>query len=417
MHMDASINSMGGRPVAVTGMGVVCNLGPCLADALPHLQDGRPGPFAVEPTAEAMEARCRIIGHVTADVSDEAIGITKKEGRFFGRSARLALRAAREAIDRSGLDTRHAAIFIGSGTGDVPTHQEVAGRLASGGARRVSPTVVPRLMASTVSANLATVLRTDGPSLSIAAACAGGAANLALAALMIRSGQATAALAGGVESYDPHFHAGFDAMHAYSGVDNDRPHRASRPYAADRAGFIFAEGAGVLVLEDLDRARARGARILGLILGCGLSSNGDGQMVVPSNGGGILAMQRALDQAGIAVERVDYINTHGTATPLGDVAEVGAIRALFGDQRVRYGSTKGYTGHTISAAGAIEAAFTLEMLRGGWLAPSVNADPLDPEVEDFPPLRETWRGPLTTALSNSFGFGGTNVCLVLGRGD
>ncbi|MGD9546236.1 MAG: beta-ketoacyl synthase [Candidatus Krumholzibacteriia bacterium] len=415
--MDASINSRDGRLVAVTGMGVVCNLGPTLADALPHLREGRPGPFTAEPTAEAMEARCRIIGHVTADVSDEAIGITKKEGRFFGRSARLALRAAREAIARSGLNPGQSALFIGSGTGDVPTHQEVAGRLASGGARRVSPTVVPRLMSSTVSANLATVLRTDGPSLSIAAACAGGAANLALAALMIRSGQTESALAGGVESYDPHFHAGFDAMQAYNGTDNDRPERASRPYAADRAGFIFAEGAGVLALESLEHARARGAEVLGLILGSGLSSNADGQMVVPSNEGGVLAMRRALAHAGILPEHVDYINTHGTSTPLGDVAEAGSIRSLFGDHRVGYGSTKGYTGHTISAAGAIEAAFTLEMLRGGWLAPSVNADPLDPELEDYPPLREIRRGPWTTALSNSFGFGGTNVCLALGRGD
>lgn len=398
-------------------MGVVTNLGPDLRSATAFLLEGRAGPFCLESLAVAAGARCQIIGHVTADVGDEAIGITKKEGRFFGRAARLAMLAARHALAQSGLAPGNAALLVGSGTGDVPTHREVALRLADGGARRVSPTAVPKLMSSTVSANLATVLCTNGPSLSVAAACAGGAANIAMAAMMIQSGQADAALAGGVEAHDIHFHAGFDAMHAYNGTDNAAPDRASRPYAADRAGFIFAEGAGILALESLAHARGRGAEILGLIRGFGLSSNGDGQMVVPSRRGGVLAMERALAHAGLTTGQVDYINTHGTSTPLGDVAEVDAIRAVFQDQRVRYGSTKGYTGHTISAAGAIEAAFTIEMLRGGWLAPSVNADPLDPRLADYPPMREPWRGGLDTGLSNSFGFGGTNVCLVLGRAD
>ena len=283
----------------------------------------------------------------------------------------------------------------------------------SGSSRRVLPTVVPRMMASTASANLVNVLQTTGPSFTTSAACAGGAYNILLAAMLIESGHVEAAIAGGCEECDPHFHAGFDSMRAYNSDDNEHPERASRPYAADRAGFIFSEGAGIVVLETRAAAEARGATILGRVRGWGMSSDGEGDMVAPSSDGARRAIEMALAHAGLTPADVDYINTHGTSTPAGDVAEVRAIRAVFGDQHVAYSSTKGYTGHTVSAAGAIEAIFTLLMLKGGWVAPSVNARPLDPELADYPPVLDPTSMPLRHALSNSFGFGGTNVTLAL----
>jgi 3-oxoacyl-[acyl-carrier-protein] synthase-1 len=333
-----------------------------------------------------------------------------------GRVSLLALRATRLALAQAGVATRDAAVVVGSGTGDDETHREIAARLArSEGPRRVAPTAIPRLMASTVSANLATVLGSTGPSFSATAACAGGAYNLLLASQLIENGHVDVAVAGGADVADIHFHAAFDAMRAYTTVDNDRPERASRPYAADRAGFVFSEGAGILVLEARAHAEARGATVLGTLLGYGMSSDGTGNMVAPSPEGAELAMRRALAHAGLAPTGIDYVNTHATSTPLGDVSEVRAMRRVFGEARPRYSSTKGYTGHPVSAAGAIEAIFTLAMLRGGWIAPCPNAEPLDPELADFAPVVRPETRALRTALSNSFGFGGTNATLVLGH--
>ena len=238
-----------------------------------------------------------------------------------------------------------------------------------------------------------------------------------MAASWIREGIADAALAGGVEAEDVHFHLGFDSMRAYTRVDNHRPECASRPYAADRAGFVFGEGAGLLVLEAREAAERRGAEILGSLRGYGMSTDGSGQMVAPDSAGAELAMRRALRHAGLDPGLVGYLNTHGTSTPLGDVSEIRAVRRVFDGRVVPYGSTKGYTCHTVSAAGSLEAAFTLLMLREGWLAPSVNAEPLDPELLDYPPLVRPATTDAAWGLSNSFGFGGTNVTLVLGRED
>jgi 3-oxoacyl-[acyl-carrier-protein] synthase-1 len=380
------------------------------------LREGRPRPFARWPTAVEHGTQCEVVGIYPGDLAPARLGIDKGQARFMGRAALLALRAARLAIEEARRSPRDMAVVVGSGTGDVETHREVALRLARRrGSRRVSPTVIPRLMASTVPANLATVLGATGPSFTAAAACAGGAYNLLLAAQLIESGHVSAALAGGVEVADIHFHAGFDAMRAYTTEDNDRPERASRPYAADRSGFVFSEGAGVVVLETRAGAEARGAPILGVLRGGGMSSDGTGNMVAPSPEGAEVAMSRALDHAGLSSGDIDYVNTHGTSTPVGDVSEVRAMRKVFGERHVAYSSTKGYTGHPVSAAGPIEAIFTLAMLRGGWIAPCVNAEPLDPELLDYPPVVRPESRPLRTALSNSFGFGGTNATLVLGR--
>jgi 3-oxoacyl-[acyl-carrier-protein] synthase-1 len=404
------------REVVVTGTGVACHMGDDWPSIEAALREGRATPFARWPVAIEHGTQCELVGLYPGDLAPESLGIDKAQARFMGRAALLALRAARLALGQSGIATRELAVVVGSGTGDVATHREVAARLGrTEGSRKVSPTVIPRLMASTVPANLASVLGATGPSFTAAAACAGGAYNLLLAAQLVESGHVEAALAGGVDVADVHFHAGFDAMRAYTTRDNDRPERASRPYAADRAGFIFSEGAGVLVLETRAGARARGATILGTLLGYGTSSDGTGNMVAPSSEGAELAMRRALDHAEVSPEDVDYVNTHATSTPVGDLSEVRAMRRVFGQRHVAYSSTKGYTGHPVSAAGPVEAIFTLAMLRGGFIAPCVNAEPLDPELLDYPPVVRPESRPLRTALSNSFGFGGTNATLVLGR--
>jgi len=389
-----------------------------MGDDLPaieaDLREGRATPFSRWQSAVDYGARCQLIGIYPNDLSPASLGINKQHARFMGRAALMALRAAQIALEQSKIDTRDIAVVVGSGTGDVDAHVEIHDKLAqTKNARKVSPAIIPRLMASTVSANLAMVLGTTGPSFTATAACAGGAYNVLLAAELIEQGRVDGAIAGGVEVADIHFFAGFDSMRAYNGQDNDHPERASRPYAADRAGFIFSEGAGLVVLETREIANRRGAPILGVLRGYGMSSDGTREMVAPSMDGGVLAMQRALEHAGVAPEEIDYINTHATSTPLGDVSEVRAMRRILDDRHLPYSSTKGYTGHPVSAAGTIEAIFTLAMLREGWIAPSVNAEPLDPKFEDYPPVLVPTSRKLRLALSNSFGFGGTNATLVL----
>lgn len=399
--------------IVVTGAGVLCNLGDDLPTIEGMLRRGESKPFDTYDVAVKLQARCQVIGHYQGDVSDVALGIKKPQARFMGRASRLALKAARTAIAQSGRPSKDLAVVFGSGTGDSETHVEIRRKIDQySDSKKVPPTTIPKLMASTVSANLVHVLETTGPSFTATAACAGGNYNLLLAAMLIQSGHCEAALAGGVESRDEHFFAGFDAMGAYCRDSNDQPHRASRPYAADRAGFVFGEGAGAVILERRGAAEARGAKILGVLRGWGMTSDGSGEMVAPDWRGAHATLVSALRHAGIAPGDVDYVNTHGTSTPLGDTSEVKAMRELFEGRPVRYSSTKGYTGHTISAAGVIESIFTMAMVRDGWVAPSVHASPLDPEVADYPPVVEPTDAELRWAVSSSFGFGGTNAALV-----
>lgn len=402
------------QDVVVTGAGVCCNMGDDSAEIKSHLRNGKPSTFERWQPAIDYGARCHLSGRYHGDISNAALGVTKKQGRFMGTPSRYALRAARIAIAQANIDPRELAVVVGSGTGDVDTHRtvyDVLGKTSK--ATKIPPTVVPRLMASTVSANLVHVLCSTGPSFTATAACAGGTYNVLLAAQLIKSGHAKCAIAGGVETLDLHFYSGFDSMRAFNSGDNEDPSRASRPYAADRAGFILGEGSGILVLETRASAEARGAKILGAIRGFGMSSDGSGEMVAPSSDGAFRSMKQALENAGCSPDDIDYINTHGTSTPLGDVTEVRAIRKLFGDRKVTYSSTKGYTGHAVSGAGAIEAIFALWMLDEGWLAPSIHAAPVDPEIADYPPLMEPTDRQCHIALSNSLGFGGTNATLIL----
>ena len=402
------------REIVVTGAGVCCHFGDDLDQITADLRSGKNTPFVTYDEAVRYGGRCQIIGLYPGALELDDLDLTKQQARFMGRAPKLALKAARHALKQSGVDPSPLAVIVGSGAGNVETHREIATKLEQHGMRRISATVIPKLMASTVSANLVNALRTKGPSFTASAACSGGAYNILLAAGFIETGRIDAALAGGVEVADPHFYAGFDSMRAYNGQDNDHPERASRPYAKDRAGFIFSEGAGIVILEARDVAEKRGAPILGVLKGFGMSSDGVGEMVAPSWEGAFAAMKNALTDVGIEPDDVDYVNTHGTSTPLGDLSEVQAMRKLFGERKISYSSTKGYTGHPVSAAGVIETVFTMAMMRDGWIAPSVNALPLDPELDDYPPVLEPTDKSMSIALSNSFGFGGTNVSLVLG---
>ncbi len=399
--------------IVFTGYGLVCPLGDDVSLVADGIRRGQGKPFQTYAEAVELGGRCQLIGPYDGDVSNGALGISAAQGRFMGRNARLALKAARSAIARADCGTRDLAVLVGSASGDMEMHDEVRAKLEkTRSMRKVSPAAVPRLMASTVSANLSTVLEATGASCSVSAACATGAYNMVLAALLLRSGAIVRALAGGAEAPHVSFYAGFDSMRALNGEEGADPNRASRPYAADRQGFIFSEGAGVAILETRASAEARGAEVLGVLAGFGLSSDGSGDMVAPTWSGGLAAMRAALASANAEPQDVDYINTHGTSTPMGDLGEVRAIRELFG-RHIPYSSIKGYTGHSASGAGAIEAIVTLEMLRHGWMAPSIHARPLDPAIQDYPPVLEPTDLPIRLALSNSFGFGGTNTSLAL----
>ena len=400
--------------IVITGLGACCHFGDDLDLISKDLRSGKNTAFQTYNDSVRYGGRCQIIGLYEGSLANDVLDITKQESRFMGRAAKLALKATRKALLQSKLNPGPAALVVGSGTGDVATHREVMETLNESGMRRTSATVIPKLMASTVSANLSSILRTKGPSFTVSAACAGGAYNILLAASLIESGIVDCAIAGGVEIADPHFFAGFDSMRAYNSKNNDDPITASRPYSANRAGFIFSEGAGIVVLEKRETAEQRGVPIQGVLKGYGMSSDGSGEMVAPSWEGALSSMENALTHAAVSHEKIDYVNTHGTSTPLGDLSEIRAMRTLFNERLVHYSSTKGYTGHPVSAAGAIEAIFTILMLRGDWIAPSINATPLDPTLKDYPPTIQPTRKELHTALSNSFGFGGTNVTLVLG---
>lgn len=404
------------REVVFTGCGACCHMGDDWTFIETSLREGRVTPFKRWEEAIEYGAQCELSGLYPHELNPAALGITKQQARFMGRAALLGLRATRLALEQSGVNPKRAAVVVGSGTGDVATHRDTYEKLErSRKTKRVGPTVIPRMMSSTVSANLAMVLESTGPSFSASAACAGGAYNILLAAGMIERGIVETAVAGGVEVKDIHFYAGFDAMRAYTHTDNDRPDKASRPFAADRAGFVFSEGAGIVVLESRETAEARGAKVLGVLRGYGMSSDGGGSMVAPATAGAEQAMRAALADAGVEAGAIDYVNMHATSTPLGDVSEVRAVQSVLAGRHVPYSSTKAYTGHPISAAGALEAIFTLAMMRGSWIAPSANAEPLDPEIEDYPPVVRPMSRQIELALSNSFGFGGTNAALVLGR--
>ena len=400
------------RRVVVTGMGLVSCLGNDLDTVSGALREGRSGLRAM-PEYAGLGLRSQVAGVPEIDLDAE---IDRKLKRFMGDAAAYATVAMRHAIAHAGLDAAQVShprtgVIAGSGGGSAQWQIETGELLRGKGVRRVGPYMVPRTMCSTASAALATAYAIKGVSYSIAAACATSAHCIGAAADLIRHGAQDVMFAGGGEELHWGMSCQFDAMGALSTQSNATPGRASRPYDAQRDGFVIAAGGGMLVLESYDHAVARGATIHAELLGYGVTSDGL-DMVAPSGEGAVRCMQQAL--SGVD-RRIDYLNTHGTSTPAGDIVELEAVRAAFGDAVPPLSSTKALSGQSLGAASVHEAIYSLLMLRDGFIAASANIETLDPKAEGFPIVRETRAARLDTVMSNSFGFGGTNATLVFGR--
>ena len=400
------------RRVVVTGMGIVSCLGNDLDTVTGALRDGRSGIRAMPEYAE-LGLRSHVAGVPTIDL--EAV-IDRKLKRFMGDAAAYAYVSMRSAIADAGLDAEQVrnpriGAIAGSGGGSPRWQIETGDLLRNKGVRKIGPYMVPRTMCSTVSATLATTFGILGLSYSISAACATSAHCIGAAADLIRHGAQDVVFAGGGEEEHWGMTSQFDAMGALSSHHNDTPASASRPYDTSRDGFVIAGGGGMLVLEEYEHARARGANILAELVGYGVTSDG-GDMVAPSGEGAVRCMQMAMANVS---GPIDYLNTHGTSTPVGDVVELKAVREVFGDAVPPLSSTKALTGHSLGAASVHEAIYSLLMLNENYVAASANITELDPLAESFPIVRESRDAKLTTVMSNSFGFGGTNGTLVFAK--
>ena len=400
------------RRVVVTGMGIASCLGNDLGTVSSALRESRAGIRFLPDHAER-GLRSQVGGAVDLDL--DAV-IDRKLKRFMSDAAAYSYVSLRDAIADAGLDEAavsdpRTGLIAGSGGGSSRWQVETADLLRDRGVRKVGPYMVPRTMCSTVSANLATAFKIKGLSYSLSAACATSAHCIGAAADLIRHGAQDIMFAGGGEDLDWTMSVMFDAMGALSTGFNDTPATASRPYDANRDGFVIAGGGGMLVLEDYEHAKARGAHIHAELIGNGVTSDG-ADMVAPSGEGAVRCMRMAM--AGID-RPIDYLNTHGTSTPLGDITELNAVREVFGDAIPPLSSTKALSGHSLGAASVHEAIYSLLMLRDGFIAGSANIETLDPRCEGFPIVRETRDSKLDTVMSNSFGFGGTNAAVVFAR--
>ena len=401
------------RRIAITGMGIASCLGNDLDTVSASLRDSRAGIRFLPDHAE-QGLRSQVGGAVELDL--EAV-IDRKLKRFMSDAAAYSYVSMRDAIADAGLDEAQVShprtgLVAGSGGGSSHWQVETADILRARGVRKVGPYMVPRTMCSTVSANLATAFKIKGVSYSISAACATSAHCIGAAADLIRHGAQDIVFAGGGEDLHWSMSVMFDAMGALSTSFNDRPQQASRPYDADRDGFVIAGGGGMLVLEDWDHAIARGARIHAELIGYGVTSDG-ADMVAPSGEGAVRCMRMAMQ--GHEHRKVDYLNTHGTSTPLGDVTELDAVREVFGTDLPPISSTKALSGHSLGAASVHEAIYCLLMMRDGFIAGSANIERLDERAEGFPIVRESRDAQLDLVMSNSFGFGGTNSTLLFAR--
>ena len=401
------------KRVVITGAGIVSCIGNDQQAVTESLREGKSGIRAMPEFAE-LGLRSQVAGVPQIDL--DAL-IDRKLRRFMGDAAAYAYVSLKDAIAQSGLTPAQVShprtgLIMGSGGGSPANQIEAADTLRSKGIRRVGPYQVTRCMGSTVSANLSTAFAIKGVNFSITSACSTSAHCVGMAAQQIAFGLQDVMFAGGGEELSWGLALLFDGMGAMSSKYNDTPEKASRPYDADRDGFVIAGGGGALVLESLEHAQARGANILAEIVGFGLSSDGE-DMVAPSGDGAINCMRQAIADAGGAT--IDYVNTHGTSTPVGDLPELRALREVFGDAVPPFSSTKSLTGHSQGATGVQEAIYCLYMLQGGFVAGSAHIENLDPAADGMPIVRTSRDAPLTTVLSNSFGFGGTNASLVLRR--
>ena len=399
------------RRAVITGIGVVSCLGNSQDEVTESLRAGRSG-ISHNESFKEMGLRSQVSGQVDVDTKAH---IDRKVLRFMGDAAAYAYIAMQQAVEDSGLDESdisnpRTGLIASSGGASSANIVASADILREKGVRRIGPYMVPRTMGSTVSACLATPFKIKGVNLSITSACATSAHCIGAAWEQIQLDKQDIVFAGGGEEEHWSLASLFDAMGALSTKYNDEPARASRTYDSDRDGFVIAAGSGMVVVEELEHAKARGAKIYAEIVGYGATSDGY-DMVAPSGEGAVRCMNLARSMTD---SPVDYINTHGTSTPVGDTQELDAIREVFGDEIPRFASTKSLCGHSLGATGAQEAIHCLLMMKHDFIAPSINVENLDPGAEGMPLVTETIENAgLRTSMTNSFGFGGTNATLIL----
>jgi 3-oxoacyl-[acyl-carrier-protein] synthase-1 len=403
------------RRVVVTGMGIVSAIGNTTQEVLANLREAKSGISRADKYAE-LGFRCQVHGAPSLDPSEV---VDRRAMRFLGTGAAWNHVAMEQAIRDAGLEESNVSnertgIIMGSGGPSTRTIVEAADTTRAKGPKRVGPFAVPKAMSSTASATLATWFKIKGVNYSISSACATSNHCIGNAAEIIQWGKQDMIFAGGSEDLDWTMSSLFDAMGAMSSGFNQTPDKASRAYDKDRDGFVIAGGAGVLVLEELEHAKARGAKIYAEVAGYGATSDGH-DMVAPSGEGAMRCMRQALESVKTPV---DYINPHATSTPIGDIKEIEAIREVFGTKIPPISATKSLTGHSLGAAGVQEAIYSLLMMNNGFICESANIETLDPAFQDIPIVRERRDNvQLGCVLSNSFGFGGTNASIVLKRLD
>ena len=412
------------RRVVVTGLGVVSCLGHDFREVVTALKEGRSGVKAT-PEWEGRGLKSLVAGLIeNLDEKKADAKISKKLTPGMSDSALYCCLAAKDAVSDGGwsaemLENDRTICIVGTGVGSVDSVSYAADKYREGMIRRLDPYTILRCMSSSSSAAVANLLKIRGRSYSLSSACATSAHNIGHAFELIRDGAADRAVTGGGEDISELISAAFQGLRlALSTRYNDTPTRASRPYDAARDGFVVSGGGAIVLLEDLEAAQDRGAKIYGEV--AGYAANSDGfDLVLPEPEGrqAGACMRAALDSASIGPSSVDYINTHGTSTIQGDVAEVRALEQVFGDNMPKFSSTKSMTGHGIGAAGALELIFCLGMIEDDFIAPSINVDQIDPALEGLPLVTETVHQRLDTIVSNNFGFGGTNASLVIRRID
>ncbi len=401
------------RRVVVTGMGIVSSIGNTVQEVVASLREAKPGIVKADDY-EKLGFRCQVHGAPTLDPEE---ALDRRERRFMGAGAAWNFISMRQAIADAGLEKNEVSdertgLIMGSGGPSTRAIVEGADITRNKGPRKVGPFAVPKAMSSTNSATLATPFEIKGINYSISSACATSAHCIGNAAEMIQWGKQDVMFAGGGEELDWTLSVLFDAMGAMSTHYNDTPEKSSRAYDANRDGFVIAGGAGVLVLEELEHAKARGAKIYAEVAGYGATSDGY-DMVQPSGEGAARCMRLAMSTVD---EPIDYINPHATSTPIGDLREIEALREVFGDNMPPISATKSLTGHSLGAAGVQEAIYSLLMMNNGFICESANIDEIDPEMADLPILRERRDDvELNCVMSNGFGFGGTNATLVFKR--
>ena len=398
--------------IVITGLGIKSCIGNDYETVKKSLQEGKSG-ISFNETYSEMGFRSCVSGSIDINLSDH---IDRKLLRFMGESSGYSYLAAKDALQMSGLEENDLSsprigIVAGSGGSSTRIMVENGDIARDRGPKRIGPYGVTRSMSSSISAILSTAFKLKGINYSISSACATSAHCIGHAAELIKSGQQDVVIAGGAD--DEHWSSSclFDAMGALSSNFNDIPENASRPYDSNRDGFVIAGGAGMIILESESHAKKRNANIIGKL--SGYFANSDGyDMVAPSGEGAIRCMQGAMKNAGVSI---DYINAHGTSTPVGDIAELNAIKELFGSECPMLSSTKSMTGHSLGATGVHEAIYSMIMLNEDFVAPSINIESICDEAKDLNIVTETKKIKLKNILSNSFGFGGTNASLILSK--